>query len=89
LCIPTSKRKKALETAIRSIMILGMEPRGRTCFKCGKNLVGLGGMAMHMPEMGTMEWCLECTPRLSLDEALEMIERLKNPPKEPGKRSVK
>jgi hypothetical protein len=46
-------------------------------------------MAMHMPEMGTMEWCLECTPRLSLDEALEMIERLKNPPKEPGKRSVK
>jgi hypothetical protein len=56
------------------------------CFKCGKKFTGLGGLAMFMPEMGQMQWCKECSPVVSLEEALEMIDRFANPPKEPGKR---
>jgi hypothetical protein len=74
----------ALENHPRGVMIGGMETE-RTCFKCGKKLVGLEGLAMHMPEMGTTEWCRECTPQYSLEEILDSIDRLAHPPQEPGK----
>jgi len=56
------------------------------CFKCGKKFTGLAGLSMFMPEMGQMQWCKECAPVVSLEEALEMIDRFANPPKEPAKR---
>ena len=58
----------------------------RVCFKCGKKFAGPGA-AMNMEEFGPMAWCLECMPPVSVEEALETIERFRNPPKEPGKRA--